>query len=113
MSVWILFDNGSAGWDDGNGIFFPSDASTDAVLSGDARVMARMRRADMDFDGDVDQGDFGMFQACMSGPGHAVSDPACNNADLDGDGDVDGVDVGLFERCLSGAGTGSSINCVY
>jgi mannan endo-1,4-beta-mannosidase len=113
MTVWILFDDASAGWDDGNGVFFPWDAATDAVLTVNAAVMGRMRRADLDFDLDVDQSDFGLFQVCLTGAGKVVTTPACHNADLEGDGDVDENDLMLFKRCLSGADEVSSINCVY
>jgi len=60
--------------------------------------------ADFDLDGDVDQVDFGHFQACISGTGSA-SGPACQDADLEGDGAVDGEDLGLFLQCFGGPGT--------
>jgi len=61
---------------------------------------------DFDFDGDVDQADFGHLQACMSGEGIEQTDPNCLDANLDGDGDgdVDQYDVAVFEVCLWGAG---------
>ena len=50
--------------------------------------------ADLDSDGDVDLGDFGLFGAAFgSASGDANYDPA---ADLDNDGDVDLGDFGLF-----------------
>ena len=58
--------------------------------------------ADFDDDGDVDQEDFGRFQACYSSTG----DPApagCEDADLDSDSDVDRNDFGVFCSCMSGA----------
>lgn len=59
--------------------------------------------ADFDFDGDVDQEDFGHFQACMNGSGQEQDDPNCLDARLDADVDVDGDDLGIFTECLSGA----------
>jgi hypothetical protein len=58
--------------------------------------------ADLDLDGDVDQSDFGRFQACLSGSGVAYG-PGCQDADLDGNGSVDQDDFGLFQACVSGA----------
>jgi len=58
--------------------------------------------ADFDRDGDVDQSDFGHFQACLTGADAAQNDPACRNALLDNDSDVDQADFGLFQRCYSG-----------
>jgi len=58
--------------------------------------------ADLDRDDDVDQTDFGRFQACLSGTG-ALPPEGCEDTDLDGDLDVDGLDVQLFVNCLAGA----------
>jgi hypothetical protein len=58
--------------------------------------------ADLDADGDVDQEDFGLFQACLAGSGQSYS-PACASADLEGDGDVDQDDFGLFSTCMRGS----------
>jgi hypothetical protein len=66
---------------------------------------------DMDGDWDVDQSDFGLFQACLSGSGNPQTDPACARARLDGDSDVDGDDLALFLRCFSGAGIRGNPNC--
>ena len=60
--------------------------------------------ADLDDDGDVDQIDFGRFQACYSGDGQSYG-PDCPVADLSGDGDVDEEDFGVFRNCLSGQGS--------
>jgi hypothetical protein len=59
-------------------------------------------RCDFDIDHDVDQSDFGRFQACLSGPGVPQLDLACDGADLDNDDDVDKDDFALFRGCLSG-----------
>jgi hypothetical protein len=56
---------------------------------------------DMDGDGDVDQEDFGLFQACLTVPGDPIG-PECLSADIDQNELVDQHDTTLFERCLSG-----------
>jgi hypothetical protein len=58
--------------------------------------------ADLDRDDDVDQTDFGQFQACFSGTGELPPE-GCENADLDGDHDVDAQDLESFVTCLAGA----------
>ena len=65
---------------------------------------------DFDADDDVDQDDFGAFQACMSGP--AVFRPSeCALADLDQDFDVDQSDFGVFQRCLTGPNVTGDVSC--
>jgi hypothetical protein len=59
--------------------------------------------ADFDWDGDVDQKDFGHIQACLSGPGVTYG-PGCQDADLTVDGAVDGADLDRFLSCVNGAG---------
>jgi len=68
---------------------------------------------DFDKDGDVDQVDFGQFQACFSGMGVTQPAPACKGARLDVDDDVDGSDFGLFFGCMSGPGTSADPSCAY
>ena len=51
---------------------------------------------DMDRDGDVDQSDFGLFQACLSGSIIAQTDPACAGAKLNADTVVDRLDLAIF-----------------
>jgi hypothetical protein len=58
---------------------------------------------DYDRDGDLDGDDFGVLQACMSGPGVGLAGD-CLKADLDRDSDVDPGDFGVFQRCFSGVG---------
>jgi hypothetical protein len=67
--------------------------------------------ADYDRDGDVDQDDFGVFQACLGGPG-AAPQPACQAADLQGDLDVDATDFDLFWGCYSGPGFAADPGCL-
>lgn len=59
---------------------------------------------DMDGDLDVDQSDFGGFQACLTGAAVNSTDPACERAKLDADDDIDEEDTGLFVLCFSGPG---------
>ncbi|GMU23640.1 MAG: hypothetical protein AMXMBFR13_37180 [Phycisphaerae bacterium] len=66
---------------------------------------------DFDFDGDVDQDDFGLFQACATGPQNGPPPRGCDDRDLDGDGDVDQSDFGFFQRCISGAGVAGEPGC--
>jgi len=77
-----------------------STRSADAVLT----VPCRPFFADVDLDGDVDQSDFGEFQACFSGMGvGAVGDCLCFDHDPAGlDGDVDGDDLKEFQKCATG-----------
>ena len=58
---------------------------------------------DYDQDGDVDQGDFGHFQTCFTGPDQALLSTECDDTDLDKDGDVDLSDFGILQACISGA----------
>jgi hypothetical protein len=67
---------------------------------------------DLDHDGDVDQSDFGLFQACLSGPGIAQSALGCLEARLDVDEDVDEADFAIFQDCLSGPGVPAGSGCV-
>lgn len=73
------------------------------------RIIVR-QRGDQNFDGDVDQEDFGAFQACLTGDGVARTE-SCILADLDLDGDVDVFDFNLFLPCLSGADQPAEPGC--
>jgi len=66
---------------------------------------------DMDNDGDVDQTDFGWFQACFTGPGTSQNDRACRWARLDEDEDVDADDFGIFQTCMSGVDMPADPTC--
>src|SRR5690606_1474222 len=61
-----------------------------------------MAPADLDRDGDVDQDDFGHFQACITGADEPQTLPDCVRARLDDDADVDADDFNLFAACVSG-----------
>lgn len=75
--------------------------------------------ADVDEDGDVDQADFAVFQACYTGPeaGPIPSEPAyCACLNIEGplgepDSDVDQGDLVRFEDCASGPGIPANKTC--
>lgn len=66
---------------------------------------------DFDGDGDVDQEDFGHFQACLRGAGVPQNDPDCLDAQLDADTDVDQADFSVFQGCISGADVPAERTC--
>lgn len=67
--------------------------------------------ADLDGDNDVDQADFGLFQACLTGSDVAQDEQGCLGARLDADGDVDADDLTLFVGCLSGPDVPGNPGC--
>ena len=67
--------------------------------------------ADLDWDRDVDQEDFGRFQICLGGPAVPVTHPDCADCNLDGDSDVDQDDLALFRRCITGANVPAAPDC--
>ena len=68
-------------------------------------------RVDFDGDGDVDMGDFGRMQMCLSGDFIPQPDPLCIHARIDGDTDVDQADLSLFRTCLQPTGGGLQPGC--
>jgi hypothetical protein len=89
------------------------DVNYDGLVDGSDRPIVPVdghRPADFDLDRDVDQSDFGHFQACLTGPSF-VPDAACEDADLDLDGDVDQDDFGVFQMCHSGPTVFASPAC--
>lgn len=58
---------------------------------------------DLDWDGDVDQSDFGRFQLCISGANVPQTDLNCQFAKLTADEFVDHDDLSIFLRCMSGS----------
>lgn len=58
--------------------------------------------ADADFDGDVDQADFAVFQRCHSGAFPYENPGTCHCFDRDADNDIDGDDYLEFAGCSSG-----------
>lgn len=67
---------------------------------------------DVDHDLDVDQADFGRFQACLTVSGYNQTDPQCAGALLDDDLDVDQADLLIFLDCLSGEGVTPPESCL-
>jgi len=67
---------------------------------------------DYDRDSDVDQTDWGFFQACLSGAFSPQSDPNCTRMKLDGDDDIDEDDVLLFVLCWSGPASPADPDCL-
>lgn len=67
--------------------------------------------ADCDWDGDVDQVDFGHFQRCLTGEEDPLR-PVCGDADLNKDGVVDEADFVLFRRCESGPAIRADADCL-
>lgn len=57
--------------------------------------------ADADDDGDIDQNDFGAFQACFTGPSGGAT-AACRCFDRGLDGRIDDEDLTLFQNCATG-----------
>lgn len=66
---------------------------------------------DFDHDKDVDQADFGRFQACFSGSGIEQADSSCTRARLDVDNDVDQRDFEMFAGCMTGSGVQGDPDC--
>ncbi|MDM8007434.1 MAG: hypothetical protein QUV05_14945 [Phycisphaerae bacterium] len=72
-------------------------------------VEVRSVLPDLDLDGDVDQKDFGLFQACLTGENPVSS--ACPAADFDHNEMVNQSDLTVFLGCLSGAGVLADVAC--
>jgi hypothetical protein len=67
---------------------------------------------DFDGDGDVDQSNFGHFQACVTGPDAGPLSGGCEDADFDQDNDVDLADFSVFQRCAAGDGVPADPGCM-
>lgn len=65
---------------------------------------------DLDEDCDVDEVDYSLWAACVSGP-TVPSGAGCESSDFDGDNDVDQVDFGVFQRCHSGSANTPDPHC--
>ena len=66
---------------------------------------------DADLDGDVDQADFGQFQACFTGAGAKLASNRCYAYAMDNDLDVDMDDFAILQQCISGPGLPAELNC--
>ncbi len=93
---------------DGDGV---GDACETAVWCG--QILAGVNEktwADTDFDGDVDQDDFGAFQRCETGPSNSLASliqngtlsARCRIFDRNCDDHVDLCDLGQFQKCKGG-----------
>ena len=65
-------------------------------------AVAESMPGDCDSDGDVDLDDFAEFEACLTGPGGGLSEPACACFDFDYSGDIDLTDIAAFQLVFSG-----------
>lgn len=85
----------------------PSQVSVPVQL-----LLRSLYLGDFDGDHDVDAEDFGHLQACIGGPGVAVTEPACLDARFDTDIDIDQDEVNAFTNCLSGPGAVPGESCL-
>jgi hypothetical protein len=65
---------------------------------------------DMDYDGDVDQTDFGRFQFCYS-DSIGQHPPGCEAANFNGDDLLDLTDFQIFLACVSGPDVPALSSC--
>ncbi len=100
-ALWLILDDATASWDDGNGVLLPQDAALDAIITAHAQRLAGMVNPDLDYDGDVDAGDVAILRSCQTGAASGPPVGDCDGADLDRDNDVDQTDFGLVQRCLT------------
>jgi hypothetical protein len=69
-------------------------------------------RFDADADGDVDQSDSAVIQACFTGTDGGPFDcVTCRCMNSGGDTDIDGDDVTAFEQCASAPGVAADVTC--
>lgn len=69
-------------------------------------------RLDLDLDGDVDQVDFGLFQACYTGTVAPLSGGVCGCADTNADNYVAVEDLAAFQQCFSGPAVPADAGCL-
>ena len=68
-------------------------------------------RFDADGDGDVDQDDFAVLQACYTGASGTYACPTCRCLNADTDSDIDSDDLEAFEQCASGPDVPAEVTC--
>jgi hypothetical protein len=88
----------------------PEGTASPATIA--VSLTVRPLPGDLDGDGDADQSDFGLLQACQTGSGVIQDAPACDAAHLDTDADVDSSDVSLFLKCMAGSGVPVDPHCL-
>ncbi len=66
---------------------------------------------DFDQDGDVDQFNFGLMQACLTSPGVPQANPDCQRMLLDNDNDTDPDDLAIFLDYMRGPGAAPDPAC--
>jgi hypothetical protein len=74
-------------------------------------TLAQSPRPDLDGDSDVDQSDFGLFQACLTGPTNPQIAAPCRLADLNDDNVIDQNDLTILRGCASGPGILADPSC--
>jgi CubicO group peptidase (beta-lactamase class C family) len=99
VGVIEVRDNGSS----------PAASNSPQVIT--VTVTVHSVRPDLDADGDVDQEDFGRFQACLTDHSHPQIPPECIPANLNGDDVIDQADFVLFYGCISGPGVLADAGC--
>jgi len=82
-----------------------------STSSSSATLAVTAPPGDFDDDGDVDQADFGQFQACMSGNTVPQDAPECDKTHFDADSDVDQSDLDFFLQCLGGPDAIGDVDC--
>lgn len=95
---------------------YRTEMEVESPLAADSPQTVRVEVAigtpgDMDGDRDVDQEDFGAFQACYTGQGVPQRDDRCRAARLDDDADVDADDFQLLWACLGSPGKPAVPGC--
>ena len=138
---WFTLDGGGAGVSNAStggayglsGTTGQPDARNQAMTGGNYGLiggfwfMPACAQIPADFDGDcdVDADDFGLLDACWTGPNVPytppdILPPECAltpngdgyiPADFDADGDVDQADFSRFQRCYSGQNNPADPNC--
>lgn len=82
------------------------------TMTGDVWSFTTQRyKGDFDDDGDIDQADFGRFQACLAG-NVTQTDPACDRAKLTDDQLVNASDLSIFLGCMNGPNAAAPVECL-
>lgn len=86
----------------------PRASNSPQVITVTVRVKGVL--PDFDHDGDVDQSDFGLLQACFTADAGPIA-AGCLPTDMNGDGIVNQDDFGVFQACVSGEGRLADKTC--